>query len=230
MNWKFLFLAAGLIFSGLSLQAEPTVTISASETRLREALRTAMLQLRTAQEESAALQAKLAEGENEKTLLKGQLESVNAKMDELFKKSASEKEASDKAIAALQAKVSGQETVIAQLNTALEKWKEGYKLAVDFAQAKEGERAKSAGQVILLQRKVEDRETKNLALFKLGNEILTRYEKFSLGDALAAKEPFTGIARARMQGLVRDYQDKLVEQKIKPEAGLPAPPGKPPQS
>ena len=60
-----------------------------------------------------------------------------------------------------------------------------------MARAKEAERAKLQTQGIELQRRVDDRERKNAELFKTGMEILTRYEKFSLGDALSAKEPFT---------------------------------------
>ncbi len=84
------------------------------------------------------------------------------------------------------------------------------------ADKKEGDSAKLANDVVLLKRQVADRETKNLALFKLGNEILTRYEKFGLGEALLAREPFTGITRTKLETLVQDYSDKLADQRIKP--------------
>jgi hypothetical protein len=87
--------------------------------------------------------------------------------------------------------------------------------AVEIAQKMESERTKLAGQVIELQRKLADRESKNLALFKLANEILKRYQRFGLGDALAAKEPFTGVARVKLENLVQDYQDKLADQRVK---------------
>ena len=79
-------------------------------------------------------------------------------------------------------------------------------------------------QVGLLQRKVEDDERRNLALFKLANEILTRYEDFSLGNALAAKEPFTGLTRTKLENLVQGYQDKIVAQRVGVNApAAPAP-------
>jgi hypothetical protein len=74
-----------------------------------------------------------------------------------------------------------------------------------------------ASESIVLKRKLDDRDRKNFELFKLGNEILKRYEKFGLGDALAAREPFTGITRVKLQNLVQDYQDKLADQRVKPE-------------
>jgi hypothetical protein len=51
-------------------------------------------------------------------------------------------------------------------------------------------------------------------MYELGMEILDRYEKFGLGEALTAKEPFTGITRTKFETLVQDYEDKLVDQTI----------------
>ena len=65
------------------------------------------------------------------------------------------------------------------------------------------------------RRKVDDREAKNYELFKLANEILTRYEKFGLGEALTAREPFTGLTRVKLENLVQDYQDTLSQQRSK---------------
>jgi hypothetical protein len=197
---------------------------ASAETRLREMLRTTILQLRAAETERAALQAAQAESAAKEKALTEQVEA-------LTKQSAADKDAADKAITDLKAKVADQDTQITQMKDALEKWKEGYAKAADIANAKEAERAKLASQVILLDRKVADRETKNAELFRIGSEILRRYERFGLGDALAAREPFVGIARVKLENQVQDYQDKLLDQKIKP--GQPPsspPPGKPEQS
>lgn len=83
-----------------------------------------------------------------------------------------------------------------------------------MARTKEAERAKLAGDIILLQRHVADLETRNMALFKLGNEILSRYESFGLGTALTAREPFTGLTRTKLENLVQTYQDKLSDQTL----------------
>ncbi|MFZ4694927.1 MAG: phage major capsid protein [Verrucomicrobiia bacterium] len=69
-------------------------------------------------------------------------------------------------------------------------------------------------QIVLLQRVVADHEAKNNELIKLANEILTRYEKFGIGEALTAKEPFTGLMRVKLQNLVQDYSDKVSDQRI----------------
>ena len=183
--------------------------VDANEAKLREALRNATLQLRTAEAERATLQgAQAALADEKKTL--------EAKFETLRKQTVAERAAEEKTIAGLKAQVATQESEITRLKEAVEKSDTAGKQTAALASAKETDRAKLAADLVALQRKVEDRETKNLALFKLGNEILTRYEKFSLGEALAAREPFVGTTRAKLENLVQDYQDKLLVQRAKP--------------
>jgi hypothetical protein len=83
------------------------------------------------------------------------------------------------------------------------------------ARAQQADYAKKAGDVVVgLERLVTDRQTKNLTLYQTALEILDRYEKFSLGDALKAREPFTGIARVKLQNQVQEYQDKLASGRV----------------
>ena len=138
------------------------------EARLRELLRNTMLQLRTAETERASLQNAQAENEKQKKVLSDQVEALSQQLK-------TDKETADKTIADLNAKSSQQEADIAQLKEALPKWKESQKQAVDLAAAKETQRAKLAADKILLQRRVDDYHSKNLALFKVGNEVLDRY-------------------------------------------------------
>jgi len=183
--------------------------VDANEAKLREALRNATLQLRTAEAERANLQAAQAGLTEEKKTLE-------TKFETLRKQAVAERAAEEKLTASLKAQnvVLGAE--IARFKEALEKSETAGKQAAVLAATKEADHAKLAADLVALQRKVEDRETKNLALFKLGNEILTRYEKFSLGEALAAREPFVGTTRAKLENLVQDYQDKLLGQRAKP--------------
>ena len=122
----------------------------------------------------------------------------------------------------MNAKLTDQETSMAKLKETLEKLQQAYRNGEEVARAKEAERAKMAADLILLQRRTADLQTKNSALFKLGGEILTRYEKFSLGEALSAKEPFVGITRVKLENLVQDYQDKLIEQRAASPSGATA--------
>ena len=186
-----------------------------AEARLRESLRGTMLQLRTAEAERAALQAAQAEMEEKSKALAEQMAAMEKQM-------AADKETAEKAATELKTKVDERDREIGELRTTVDKWKVAHGKVTDFASAKEAQRAKVAGEVILLNRKVSEHEVRNAAMFKLGNEILTRYEKFGLGDALTSREPFIGITRVKFQNLIQDYGDKLADEKIKPDE-KPAP-------
>jgi hypothetical protein len=224
------------------------------EAKLRDALRTTMLQLRDAQTQIATLQEAQTQSDKDKADLSAKIDAANAQVKSLIDQAATDKATSDKTIAdlkqsqvdlvtqmvdTLSIQINGLDKPHANSKIALGKavdtmkasnptltrqldqygtdinlWTTGYDQYVDFSTKTESERAKLAVQVITLQRVVADRETKNLELFKAGNDILDRYEKFSLGDALSAKEPFIGITRVKLDEFVQDYKDKLSVQKI----------------
>ena len=43
-----------------------------------------------------------------------------------------------------------------------------------------------------------------------------RLENFSYGTALAAREPFVGATRVKLENEVQGYKDKLLDPKLKP--------------
>jgi chromosome segregation ATPase len=177
-------------------------TANADDARLKETLRTLTLRLRSAETERNTLISDKAQLEQEKKTL-------TAKVDSLNKQVAADKVQLD----ALEAK----QKELDDTKDSLAKWKAAYEQIQTAAQKSEAERATLASESIILKRKVDDRERKNLELFKTANEVLTRYEKFGLGEALSAKEPFTGITRVKLENQVQDYQDKIADQRIKPD-------------
>jgi hypothetical protein len=44
--------------------------------------------------------------------------------------------------------------------------------------------------------------------------ILDRYEKFGLGDAILAREPFTAVQRVKFQNLIQDFSEELSDARI----------------
>ena len=195
-----------------------------TESRLRDALRSTVQQLQDAQGQVAVLQASQAQSDKDNADLKAKIDALTARIASLTKQSADDKAASDKALADLKSQNADLTAQIAKLNDALAAWEKDDKEYVELSKAKEAARAQLAVQVIMLQRVVDDRETKNLALFNLGNEILARYDKWSLGDALSAKEPFIGISRVKLQELVQDYKDKISDQRVTPGQTPTTPP------
>jgi chromosome segregation ATPase len=176
---------------------------------LRVALRDKTLELRTVQSDLAALQANQGAIADEN-------KAVTAKYEALKKQIAVDRTAIDKSVAALTAQAAEQKQLVTRLNDALEKAKTEGEKAAQAAQVAEAMGAKLTNQNILLERRAADRETKNLALFLVANEILSRYEEFSLGNAIRAKEPFVGLTRTKLENLVQDYQDKIQESRVRP--------------
>jgi chromosome segregation ATPase len=188
-------------------------TASADDAKLKQMFQTLTGRLRAAETERNTLLSDKAQLEQEKKTL-------TAKVDTLNKQSAADKAK----IEALEAK----EKELDAANESLAKWKAAYEQLTTAAQKSEAERKKFADESVLLKRKVEDRERKNLELYKTANEVLTRYEKFGLGEALSAKEPFTGITRVKLENQVQDYQDKIADEKVKPDdAARPQPKAEP---
>ena len=140
----------------------------------------------------------------------------------MTEKSIADRDASDKAIADLKTQVTDLTGQVARLTDGLKQWKDAYNQAAQLAAEKEAARSQYAMQAAVLQRTVDDRETKNLALYKLGSDILKRYEQFGLGDAISAKEPFVGVSRVKLENLVQDYKNKLLDHAV--TSGQPLPP------
>lgn len=208
MKWIFLILAATI----LPLQAQDAATQLAqakvNEQRLRDSLRTATQQFRTAETERATALAGLAERDEKIAALEKQVTL-------LAKRSNEDKAAADKSIGKLQATAEAQKQEIARLEATLEKWKASHQKLTELAQNSEVARARLEAQNIVIERLVADRERQNLELYKTAREILRRYADFSTGRALAAREPFSGIAKARLEEQIQDYSDKLKDSKLK---------------
>lgn len=186
----------------IALLSVVVATANADDARLKQMLQTLTGRLRAAETERNTLISDKAQLEQEKKTL-------TAKVDSLNKQVAADKVQLD----TLEAK----QKELDDTKESLAKWKTAYEQIQTAGQKAEAERAKLASESIVLKRKVEDRERKNLELYKTANEVLTRYEKFGLGEALSAKEPFTGITRVKLENQVQDYQDKIADQKVKPD-------------
>ncbi|MEI6175416.1 MAG: phage major capsid protein [Verrucomicrobiota bacterium] len=217
-------LALTVITSHAAPEADPSV-------KLKETLRSTMLQLRKAQTDNANLQASQAAAEAKQKELEAKITELTKTGEALVKKSNAEKAASEESIAKLNNRLAEREQRIVQFNEALEKWKTGYQKAAEVARTKEDERAKLASEVVDLKRTVADREAKNIALFNTSMEILDRFENYALGKAIAAREPFIGTTRVKVENLVQGYKDKIIDNRIAAPAtaSKPAPSSSPAQ-
>lgn len=215
LGLRLVSLAALTVFTALTGDSLGADQPSPAEAKLRESLRATMLQLRTAQAERATLQATQAELEAKNKALTEQVEATN-------KQAAASRAEAEKSIAELSRKIDERDREVGSLRVSLDKWKTDHTKIANIATATEAQRAKLTDQVILLERRVADQRTKNQAMQKLGLEILSRYEKFGLGTALTAREPFVGLTRVKFENLIQEYGDKLAEQRIKSDEPTPA--------
>ena len=179
------------------------------EARLRDTLRSTMLELRTAQTDLANLQASQAAEADEKKALIEQIA--------LLKKHGEEdRAASEKTVADLKAKAAAQADQIRRITAVLEQWKAAAEKVNQTARNIEAERAKATTAAAGLENRAADLQSKNEELFRIANEILTRYEKFSIGEQFLAREPFIGQTRVQLENLVQDYDDKILAQRSPP--------------
>ena len=220
-------LAAGLL---LALSLTPPITAqdedqAAIEAKLRESLRGAMLQLRNVEAERARLDAEL---QALKVQSERQIKDLTAKLEESLKRADEDKAIADKTIADQAKKLEAEQARTAAFAASLEKWKASYHQITDIARAKEAERLRLLDKSLRLEHTVADRERRNLELYKTGQEILERYENFAFGKALLAREPFTGLAKVRLEEQVQDYKDQLTDGMVKEgdpiSPATPAPP------
>jgi len=209
MKRQFFTLIAAAVLCAVpvaSLRADQDPAVA----RLKDALKNTMLQLRNVTADRDNLQSQLAD-------LQSQNDALTKQVADITKKSAADKDADSKTIKVLKGQVSDQEDSIAALQVNLDKWKASQAQAVKMLNDTEAKRAKLAELAIHLQRNVDDQKRKNDQMYQLGMELLDRYEKFGLGEALTAKEPFVGITRTKFETLVQDYDDKLLDQRITAE-------------
>lgn len=178
--------------------------------KFREALKDSMLKLRAAQTDLANAQAAQYAAEAKATEL-------TAKTESLTKELANERNTSTNMIADLNKKITDRDNSIIELNAALAKWKKSYGEVAKLASKREGQRAQLDAKRIELERKLEAEQAKNIEMYQAGMEILDRYKKFGLGDAILAREPFTAAQRVKFQNLVQDLSDKLTDARIQPK-------------
>ena len=195
-----LSLLATTIPSVYSAEEDPTA-------KFREALKNTMLKLRDAQGQLANAQAATIAAESK-------VEDLTSKNETLTKDLVSERNAASTQISDLNKKISVRDDSISELQASLANWKKSYEDVTKLAAQRENQRAIFEAKAIKLERQVEDQKFRNIQMHKIGMGILDRYEKFGLGDAILAREPFTVVQRVKFQNLIQDFSEELSDARI----------------
>lgn len=189
---------------------------SAEETKLRDALKGVTLQLRTAESEKAVALAEKAAAGQKNADLTAQVEKLSKQLTSISQEKADVMETAMNTQAKLEGALNQKQTELTTYQKSLDKWKAAHSEISDIAKKKEAARSSADAKSAALERRVADLRTRNLDLFNTANEILDRYRNYSLGKAITAREPFTGLTRVKLQNQMREYSDKLLDQTVKP--------------
>lgn len=193
--------------------AEAGAQSPSTETRLRDQLREATLQLRQAQDENASLRARQQQLEaSVAAASKPAVDHSGALRGQLKER--------DAVIAGLQEQLTEAQE---QLVRAGQKASTQLKQQVDDseklrAQAQQLQTALQAGQ-----ESTRSCELKNAQLVIIAGELLQHYQNKGVWTAVSNAEPLTQIERVQLETLAQDYHIKIKERTLAPPAP-PAPP------
>jgi chromosome segregation ATPase len=175
------------------------------------------------QAENDKLKAELAEVTKERDTLKTGQQTNDRRAKETsaaLAHSNTQREAVDQELTQTKAKM---QELIAKFRETVQKMRES---------EAEGTRAKQA--LAGRERELSTCVDHNQALYRLNDEILTRWEHQGLFTRISETESFTKIKRIQQENLMDDYraraQDQLVAPVSHPQEALPAPPPAPTQA
>lgn len=206
MRWALIIVAASLVL------AAPAVAADEAEARLRDALRSATVQLRGLEDQQAVLQAKLSVAEKERDAVRDRLAAATAQL------AAARKAADDKAALADQraAALAERDAAIDRTRGILGQCRSSYQQQVATGQALQEKQAQLNQSMAAESKRAAACEDRNRALYKVAKEILDAYAAVDLADALVTREPFLGLKRVELETLVQDYGDRLLDARIAP--------------
>lgn len=127
----------------------------------------------------------------------------------------------------LQQKLATQTAQLAKFSTQngqarglLEQWRTSYDFMVDQAKRVDAERRDYAQQAADYRARVDAAQTqiatcneKNAKLYAIGEDLIAQYKNKDFGDVLGDSEPFLQLSRAKMQGVMQSYEDRLYDAK-----------------
>ncbi|MCP3401763.1 hypothetical protein [Bradyrhizobium sp. CCGB20] len=186
----------------VALLVSPAAHADQESDRLREALRSATAQARAAEDQRAAVQAKLTAAEQERDRLRKQNEGYRAQVKE--------------AEQAYRQAVKDFNERIAERDDSLEKWKAAYGEAASVARTKDAERSKFEGEATNWKASAKACESKNVRLVKIADDVVKQYEAMDPMEKVISHDPVFGLKRVEHQNAAQDFRDKIIEQKAKP--------------
>lgn len=201
-----------ILIAGLALFPwRAALADDATEQQLRAALQQATTQMATLQNQVANLQAQEAPDQAMIASLQAQLQTLKQQGSQAQgTESKAASAATDKQVAELNQRLAAQQAALGKASAA-------YSQAANAANANAAANQQLTTQLTALKTRESSCEAENAELYKTGNEILDQLaKKGNLWTSFSDHEPFTGIARVKLQSIVQTYQDKLDDNQITP--------------
>jgi hypothetical protein len=169
---------------------------AATETKLRDALRSTTTQLRALEDERAAWQGREA-------AMKKEVEELRAQPKAPPRNRAVERELGD-----AKSRVAEQARASALLTASLERCEAG---KADASRASEQERARMAAEAAKLAEGLAQARAKNERMYGVGKEIIDWLEREGIRS-----ETLLGLERVKLENAAQDHMDRLIDQRVKP--------------
>lgn len=207
MRHRSTLLLLALAVLGNPLRAEEE---GAVEAKLREALRSTMLQLREAQARTAEMESNMVLSQKETEKTKKELTALQATMVE-------ERTAAANQAAEMRTVLEERAKRIAALEAQVAKWDADYKQSTARALKAENALVHAKARIGTLERLAAEQQVKNIEMKQTADEILDRYQRHGLGSAILAREPFISVNRAKLQTIMQDLETRIRAATILPK-------------
>lgn len=184
------------------------------ESKLREALRSTMLQIREAQARTAEMESNMVLSQRETEKTRKELAALQATMVE-------ERTAAANQAAEMRSVLEERAGRITALEAQVAKWDADYKKSTTRALKAENALAHAKARIGTLERLAAEQQVKNIEMKETADEILDRYQRHGLGSAILAREPFITVNRAKLQTIMQDLETRIRAATIVP-AGTPS--------
>ncbi|MGO1079006.1 hypothetical protein [Inquilinus sp. CA228] len=197
------------------LLAGPAVAQEESDVgRLREALRRATVDLRTAQNQATALQSQLSQAQQTIATRDAEAKQLRTQIGQLQGRLDAAAEKAD----GLQAELDTAAATLESTRGELDQTRRSLGRTQGQLRDTEGRRATAQAGLEQTSGFLKACEAANDQLYKVGREVLAAYDGKDLGDVLTQNEPFTQLKSVEMENIIQDLQDKLTDARYRKPA------------
>jgi YD repeat-containing protein len=185
---------------------------SDAEDRLRDMLRQTTIELRDAQSQNLELRAKIDELNAKGAAATASAPRANVDTAAL-RRAQSEAEQLRTALAEARRAIEERDQAMAQ-------WQLAYGQAEQLARTRDADAKRLDELQQTLTQRVDTCERDNAQLVDVAEEVLEKYRRKGVWDAMRDAEPLTGIHRVQLETLAQKYHARILDLQAKPNAAV----------